>query len=102
MKCIVKGCQNQNHEGRFIYELCAPCHEMLVTGIIANDSRTFIGKAFKAYREEIIRLNRDQEELRIWQNKGENLINSSCTFSAFHLGLWWAERPWRLIKIKGD
>jgi hypothetical protein len=32
MKCIVKDCINQTHEGLFIGELCAPCHEFVTKG----------------------------------------------------------------------
>jgi hypothetical protein len=32
MKCIVKDCINQTHEGLFIGELCSPCHEFVTTG----------------------------------------------------------------------
>jgi len=31
MKCIVKDCINQTHEGKFIGELCMPCHEFVTT-----------------------------------------------------------------------
>jgi hypothetical protein len=34
--CIVKGCLNNKNQGRFIGPLCAPCHEMLTTGIVSR------------------------------------------------------------------
>lgn len=33
-KCLVSGCQNHEGEGTFIGELCAPCHQMLLTGVV--------------------------------------------------------------------
>jgi len=33
MKCIVKDCENHEHEGKFIGDLCSPCHEFITTGI---------------------------------------------------------------------
>jgi hypothetical protein len=32
MKCIVKDCINQTHEGQFIGGLCSPCHKFVTTG----------------------------------------------------------------------
>ncbi len=32
MKCIVKDCKNHTHQGTFVGELCAPCHEFITTG----------------------------------------------------------------------
>jgi len=49
MKCIVKDCINQTHEGLFIGELCAPCHEFLTTGnrvysqVYKNTQRQWVG-----------------------------------------------------------
>lgn len=40
-KCLVKGCENRKGQGRFIGDLCAPCHEMLTTGKI-KFGNTFI------------------------------------------------------------
>ena len=41
MKCIVRGCVNHQHQGRFVGELCGPCHNMLTTGKLGNGD-TFI------------------------------------------------------------
>lgn len=38
-KCIVMGCENHSHEGRFIGDLCAPCHASLVSGRIPRPIR---------------------------------------------------------------
>ena len=49
MKCIVKDCINQTHEGLFIGELCAPCHEFVTTGnrvysqVYKNAQRQWVG-----------------------------------------------------------
>ena len=31
-KCIVKDCENHRHQGTFVGDLCAPCHEFITTG----------------------------------------------------------------------
>jgi hypothetical protein len=31
-KCIVKDCENHTHEGRFVGDLCSPCHAFITTG----------------------------------------------------------------------
>lgn len=41
MKCIVKGCENHEHEGGFTGLLCTPCHIMITTGIVSY-GHTFI------------------------------------------------------------
>lgn len=42
-KCIVAGCNNHQHEGRFqTFELCAPCYYMLTSGTVNNNGTTFI------------------------------------------------------------
>ncbi len=49
MKCIVKDCINQTHEGQFVGELCAPCHKFVTTGNdvhsqdYRNAQRTWVG-----------------------------------------------------------
>lgn len=40
-KCLVKGCTNTNDQGRFIGDLCAPCHDMLTSGKLRTGT-TFI------------------------------------------------------------
>jgi len=32
MKCIVKDCENHTHQGKFVGELCSPCHEFITEG----------------------------------------------------------------------
>ena len=44
-KCIVKGCLNYQGQGRFIGEVCAPCHHMLTTGEGAYNN-TFVGDLY--------------------------------------------------------
>jgi len=31
-ECIVKGCENRSDQGKFIGDLCSPCHEFVTTG----------------------------------------------------------------------
>lgn len=40
-KCIVKGCTNHSDEGKFVGNLCGPCHKMLIAGAIGSGG-TFI------------------------------------------------------------
>lgn len=42
-KCIVKDCPNHKGEGRFVGDLCGPCHAMLTTGTVGH-GETFIHK----------------------------------------------------------
>lgn len=32
IKCIVKDCQNHKYEGKFVGDLCSPCHTFITTG----------------------------------------------------------------------
>ena len=41
MACIVKGCSNQRHKGKFVGDLCSPCATFITTGE---------GKYSQAYR----------------------------------------------------
>lgn len=40
-KCLVKGCNNHKHQGKFVVDLCSPCYNMLTSGNIAF-GETFI------------------------------------------------------------
>ena len=31
-RCIVHGCVNHRHQGRFVGDMCAPCHSYITTG----------------------------------------------------------------------
>jgi len=36
------------------------------------------------------------KELEAWQKKGEEIMESATSCSImFHIGQWWADRPWR-------
>lgn len=55
-KCLVMGCPNHRGEGRFVGDLCSPCHETLTTGAIHRANRTFIGDLKRIadhYRESV-------------------------------------------------
>ncbi|MDD3885189.1 MAG: hypothetical protein PHW66_09720 [Gallionella sp.] len=39
--CLVKGCENHSSQGKFVGDLCLPCHTMLTTAKISNGN-TFI------------------------------------------------------------
>lgn len=40
MKCAVKDCENQTHEGKFVGLLCSPCHEF-ITGNGGSHSQAY-------------------------------------------------------------
>lgn len=42
MKCIVAGCPNDSDQGKFVGELCSPCHKMLETGVVHPSTHSFI------------------------------------------------------------
>lgn len=42
-RCIVHGCRNHRHQGRFIGDLCAPCHSYITTGRV-GPTTSFLGK----------------------------------------------------------
>jgi hypothetical protein len=46
MECLVKGCVNKDHQGKFEGLLCMPCYQMLTTGEL-NYGNTFIHKLVK-------------------------------------------------------
>ncbi len=41
-RCIVYGCQNRQHEGDFVGDICAPCYEHITTGRI-GPTTSFLG-----------------------------------------------------------
>jgi hypothetical protein len=43
VRCLVMGCENKTDQGRFVGDLCAPCHQMLITGVAAYGN-TFVHK----------------------------------------------------------
>jgi hypothetical protein len=42
-RCIVHGCVNYRHQGRFVGNLCAPCHDYITTGRVGLTT-SFLGK----------------------------------------------------------
>jgi hypothetical protein len=42
-RCIVHGCVNCRHQGRFVGNLCAPCHNYITTGRV-GPTTSFLGK----------------------------------------------------------
>ena len=40
-KCIVYGCKNHQSQGKFVGDICSPCHTMLTTGNVQYGT-TFI------------------------------------------------------------
>lgn len=54
MKCLVKGCENHSHEGKFVGELCNPCHIMLTEGKVSPSNAWFV-EAIKNAREDVLK-----------------------------------------------
>jgi hypothetical protein len=52
IRCIIKGCRNHKHEGRFVNDLCSPCYEYLTEGK---------GEYSQAYRNDIAKFNEGKE-----------------------------------------
>jgi hypothetical protein len=52
MKCIVKDCPNHYFDGKFIGDLCAPCHEFITTGkgIHSQAYRNTVGKLIQSIK----------------------------------------------------
>ena len=57
-KCIVKGCRNHKYEGRFVGDLCAPCHTMITTGNL-NPSYAWFGKEIESLRQQLAECQKD-------------------------------------------
>ena len=49
MKCIVKGCENHSHEGKFKGDICYPCYAFITNGegvhsqVYRNTKREWVG-----------------------------------------------------------
>lgn len=37
-----------------------------------------------------------EDALVAWQQEGERIFDSASTGFSFKLGVWWADRPWRV------
>lgn len=61
-KCLVLGCANHTHEGRFVGDLCGPCHEMITTGYLSQGT-TWIHDDIKYLEEWIENLLTEGDEL---------------------------------------
>ena len=51
-KCIVRGCPNRVGEGGFVGRVCAPCHEMLESGVV-GEGETFVHDLSRALDESV-------------------------------------------------
>ena len=91
MKCIVKDCINQTHEGLFIGELCAPCHEFVTTGnrvysqVYKNTQRQWVGLT----DEEVNQLyTQIQEQVdKHWTDGGTSMMFPTTLYKAFEAKL---------------
>ena len=60
IKCIVKDCQNHIGQGRFVGNLCSPCHEFLSTGngvysqAYRNTKREWVGLTDEERRQIVL------------------------------------------------
>jgi hypothetical protein len=58
-KCLVHKCENFTDQGRFVGDLCAPCHQILTTGYVGPTS-SFLGEMNK----RLVELENEVETLR--------------------------------------
>lgn len=49
-RCLVHGCPNDSDAGGFVGDLCAPCHDMITTGVVGH-GETFVHKMRDALKE---------------------------------------------------
>ena len=61
-KCLIHGCQNHSHEGRFVGELCGPCYDMLTTGKLGH-GKTWIHDTINTQKAEIKQIHEDNRTL---------------------------------------
>jgi hypothetical protein len=56
MKCVVDGCPNQSHEGRFDGDLCVPC--IIAIGTDSQGAQPMIGDTVAYNRSGSVRLGK--------------------------------------------
>jgi len=104
-ECIVKGCTNKKWQGRFVGDLCAPCHSYITNGKIGF-TNSFLGKLkheLKKKNEPVI--SRDDFIFYMDNMMKQSELDSSISgmiSNAFdgHCGLYNNSRLWdSLIKI---
>ena len=78
-KCLVMGCTNHQGEGRFVGELCAPCHTMLTQGKKTPSNAWFAKEWVGLADEEVSEYLADE-----W-------VGYSGYFSCFEEVMKWAE-----------
>lgn len=63
MKCFVKGCENHDHEGRFMGYLCLPCHHFIAgkSGGEYSQAARNLQEAIAAEREECAKVCEPQD-----------------------------------------
>ena len=59
-KCLVAGCTNHKNEGKFIGDLCSPCHTMLMLGKKMPSEAWFAKQWVSLTDEEVLLIYRDQ------------------------------------------
>lgn len=50
MKCIVHNCSNTTDKGKFVGDLCFPCHQMLTTGQLSYGD-SFLGELRREFEK---------------------------------------------------
>ena len=53
-KCIAKGCQNHRSGGKFIGDLCNPCHSMLTEGRLIPSEAWFAKESRLAQHAQVV------------------------------------------------
>lgn len=64
-KCIIYGCTNKKHEGKFVGDICKPCYEMITKGKADQPSTNFIASLYK-------------ENIKLKIDKAKETINDVC------------------------
>jgi hypothetical protein len=78
-------------------EACSTAEHM-ADGLDERDARIAALEQIELHNEaadELESLARLMDELVAWQAEGETLLEKPGLSSAFSLGRWWADRPWR-------
>lgn len=62
-KCIVKDCENHQHQGKFVGDVCGPCYEFIATGKGEN-SQAYRNISIKELQAKIDMLEKENEIFR--------------------------------------
>lgn len=87
-KCIVKRCVNHKNQGKFIGDICVPCHETLITGKI-SPSTTFIYDLFSSLnycKRRIEDLEQEVKDVTNLDNKSIDQLEAEVNLRLNRIG----------------